>query len=173
MSVAQGFMHFAFFRQNEDFQKRPINMVNFLYEKWGLFYACVSKLVCHWMLVYLWMCYGSRVNIYVCLRIYWHVSLHIYIYFNSLLLERGKTKEERGRREQVVEEGERNISWQSEWFFSLILPKFLIAKSLFDVNMKCMFCVEFCWVMMMFKIKINITKLLYIYNDCVVKGNVV
>ena len=67
---------------------------------------------------------------------------------------------------------------QSGWLlFLLILPIFLIAKGLFDVNMKCLFRDEFYWViMMMFKIKTIITLLflegyffilffIYFYND--------
>ena len=29
-------------------------------------------------------------------------------------------------------------------FSSIILPNFMVAKGLFDENMKCLFCDEFC-----------------------------
>ena len=40
--------------------------------------------------------------------------------------------------------------------FLSIQPNFLIAKGLFDLNMKCLFRGEFYWVVMMMMIKIKI-----------------
>ena len=49
---------------------------------------------------------------------------------------------------------------QSEWFlFLLILFNFMTAKCLFDVNMKCLFCGEFCWVMMMMMMMMMMIKM--------------
>ena len=33
---------------------------------------------------------------------------------------------------------------QNDFFFLLVIPNFMIAKYLLDVNMKCLFCGEFC-----------------------------
>ena len=108
--------------------------------------------------------------------------MNLYIYISAVcLLGRSETKEERVRRGRVGDEGGGKwivaIRMISSLF--LILPNFMIVNGLFDVNMKCLFCGEFCWVMMIIEIKI-ITLLFFllkkkqiIYNDCVVKGYVV
>ena len=67
-------------------------MVNFLFERWGLF-VCVLLNVSM-----LCMCCCSRVHMYVCLCMYWHASLHIYTYFRCLLVGRSGTKEESVKR---------------------------------------------------------------------------
>ena len=67
------------------------------------------------------------------------------------------------------------------FLFLLVLLNFLIAKSLFGMNIKCLFCGEFYWMMMVIKIKIIIMFLFLIIffnhfcndNDDVVKGYVV
>ena len=112
-------------------------MVYFLFKQWGLF---------------VYMCCFSRVHIFECLRIDWHASLHIYTYFCSLFLGRGETKKESMRSEVWVRCG--------KWIFTIrriFSFDFMIAKGLFNVNMKYLFCGEFCWVRIMIKIEILIT----------------
>ena len=58
-------------------------------------------------------------------------------------------EDEKGR---VSKEAVGNGLLQSEWFlFPLILPNFMIAKGLINVNVKCVFRGELCRVMMKLK----------------------
>ena len=166
MSVTLGLMHFAFVRQWR-FSKKGWLI-------WLIFCVCVCvpKFVYYWMLVCLHMCCCLHIHIYIRLCVYWLAFLHIYTYFHYLLLGRGETKEGSVRKDELVRRGGKWIvAIRMISFSSIILPNFMVAKGLFDVNMKCLFCREFCWVMMMMiKIKIIIMLLFLIYNHCVVKG---
>ena len=138
-------------------------------------HLCVymPKFVCYRMLVYLWICCCSRIHIYICLRIYWHASLYIYKYFRCLFLRKGEMNEESVRREEWVRGCRKWIVAIWIIFFSLILPNFMAAKGLFYINMKSLFCGEFCWIMMMIKIKIITTLLFFFFCIMIVLSSVV
>ena len=68
-SVTLGFMHFAIVGQSEEL-KKTINIINFLFEKWGLLLClcvCVPKFVCYWMLVCWCMFCFSCIHMCICL----------------------------------------------------------------------------------------------------------
>ena len=111
---------------------------------------CLS-LVYYRMLVFVLCC--SRGHIYIWWCLYRDTSLHIYICTHIPAVGWWKGVRRRKRvRERKSGRGRGNGMLQLEFLF---LSNFMIAKGLFDVNMKCLFCGEFCWVMIM-KIKIII-----------------
>ena len=108
------------------------------------------------------------------ISIYTGIHLYLYTHNYAVCCWEGVRQRKEYEKRKVGEEWVGNGLLQSEWFhFLIILPNFMIAKGLFDGIMKCLFYREFCWVMMMIKIKIIITLLffrIFLYNDCVVKG---
>ena len=134
-----------------------INMVDFCSKSRSN--LCVSKFVCYWMLVCFWISCYSRVHKCICLRIYWHASSHIYTYFRCLSVRMHGTQEECEKRR--VDEGRGNESLQSQFLFLsnfVIGELFVVVVVVVVLNMKCLFCGEFSWVMMkMTAIKIIIT----------------
>ena len=128
------------------FKKKPINMANFLFEKWGLF-VCVPKFVCYWTLVCLCMCSCLHIHMYVCvflLAYIFYIFISAVCWWERVKQRKREEKSRWGRRKWIVE----------NFFFFLTL---WLLKVYFDLNMKSLFCGEFCWVMMMIKIKIIIT----------------
>ena len=146
----------------------------------------MPRFVYFWMLICLCMCYCSG---HTYINIFAYILTCIFTYIHIFLLsvvgkgwnegrewEKGRVDEERVGNGLLQSEWfflilsiedlqhktqKTDISLSFEWFlFLLILPNFMIAKGLFNVNMKSLFCGEFCWVMiMMIKIKIIITLL--------------
>ena len=107
-------------------------------------YVCLSL---HLNLnVFVYVLSLAHIYIYIERRIsaYIMASSYVYPYFRCLLVERGEAKEESVRREENVRrEWKNNCYHQNDFFFLLVLTLYLIAKGLFDVNMKCLFCGEF------------------------------
>ena len=99
-----------------------------------------------------------------------HIMVCIFAYIHIFPLSvggKGQDKESVRREEWVRRRWKKSCYNQKNLFFLLILPIFLIAKGLFDVNMKCLFCGEFYLVvMMMIKIKIIIMLLFFKKDFC-------
>ena len=82
-------------RRTEWNLKKKINMVNFCSKNGVYFCVCLSLCVIEWQ--YACVCAVSRT--YLCLCMYWHASLHIYIYFCSV-----RWWEAVGQKERMLEE---------------------------------------------------------------------
>ena len=74
VSVTLGFMHFAFIRQSEGFQKNRLLWLILCSKSGSYLCVCVPKFVCYLMLVCLCMCCCLSIHIYQCLHIYGHAS---------------------------------------------------------------------------------------------------
>ena len=77
---------------------------------------------------------------------YWCTSSHMYTYLLCVLTGTGDTKEESVRRGKFGEGyvGNFIITIRMISIYFLMFFFFMIAKGLYDVNMKCLFCGEFC-----------------------------
>ena len=88
------------------------------------------------------------VRTYICMFAYTLACIITYMHIFPLSVV-GK----RERRRKRMWEGKSWWGGSGKWIvavriisFSLILPSFMVAKGLFDGNMKCLFCGEFCCV---------------------------
>ena len=149
VSVTLGFMPYASVRV---FKKADWINGSFFLEGVFCLRICVPNFVCFWVLVCLCVHYRSHKHLYVVAWIF--TNIHVFP-LSAVGKGWGKGKEcEKGR---VDEKGVGTELLQPELFlFLLILPHFLIAEGLLDVNMKILFCGELYRVMMMMMIKIKI-----------------
>ena len=114
-----GFHAFCIRQTKWRFKKNTINMVNFFFEKSGLF-VCKCELVCYWILLCLCLFNCLHVHIYVCLLMYWHASLYPYTYFCCLLMRRGWDEGTECEKGECVREGIIHCCARN-FFFSLTL----------------------------------------------------
>ena len=158
VSVPLGFMLYAFIRQSEKLKKidRSIWLIFcvlvVLEERFVTVYDCLS--LCAFECLYVCVYIVARAYIYT--YIWAYNSMHVYIYTH---ISAGWGKGRGCEKGRVCKEWGKNCFNQND-FFLLILLLFLIAKGLFDVNMKCLFCGKFYW-MMMIKFKIIIMLLFH------------
>ena len=114
------------------FLKKTINMVNFLFEKWGLF-VCVCMCVCVSKFVLLNV--SMIVNVLLFTRTYIRMFVYVllciftYVHISAVCCSEGvrQKKETMKRREWWRDGGNRLL--QSKWF--LFLSNFMVAKDLF------------------------------------------
>ena len=178
VSATLCFMLYIFVRQSDVFSKkdRSIWWIFCLNEGFYCVYVCLSLYAFEYL--YVFMCALARTYVYTYICAY--SGTHLYIFPLSVVGKGwGKRREcEKGRVSREL----REKLLQSKWFlFLFFLPNFLIAKGLFDVNMKSLFCGESYWEMTMIQIKIitllfkknHFLSIFYNDNDCDVKGYIV
>ena len=142
--------------RGKGFQKRSINMVNF-FDWTGILFVFMCAWVCVLLNVSIYVCVyavaHTYIDTYICA--YNGIDIYIYTHICAVCCWEGVKQRKRAWEEKSGWEGRvRKELLPSEWFlFLLVQPNFPIAKSLFDVNTKCLFCGEFYWVIMMVKIK--------------------
>ena len=141
------FMHFAFVRVKVFKKKRLINRVSFFSKRTGAYLCvCVQRFcVLLNVIMFVYVLLLARTHI----RLFEYILTCIFTYVHILPLsivgmgwDQGKEFEKR----RVA--GERVRKWIDaiRMIFppSIILINFMVAKGLFDLNMKCLFSGEFC-----------------------------
>ena len=144
-------------------------MVNFLFEKFFFYMCiCVPKFVRMraWISLLLNVSSFVYVKLLACTRIHMFACILVcnFSYVHIFLLSVNGNGWDKGIECEVVKVDNEEVGnglLQSPRLSLLILSNFLIAKGLFDVNMKCLFCGEFCRLKMRIKIKFIITLLLF------------
>ena len=128
-------------------KKKTINTVNFLFEKWELF-VCMCTLDCVLLNVNMFVYVLLLTRTYIRMFAYVLACILTYLPIYSAVCWWDRVRQ---RKRVWVDKSE----WVSEWRkmemdccnqnFFLLLTLWKL-KVYFDLNMKCLFCGEFCWV---------------------------